>query len=200
MEPIMSDDPKAVELLEEKLFKLESQRDDMKLINKQYKKAVQRGKDDKSGSVADYLGAFLKEAGKEVKHETCVKLVHCVENGHSWEKQPYPSYSLTNLGANIRTVKKRIAKIKVVATEETSEYKLNGVRVVDNCEAHRLQLFFDSKPDGQIRIHLKQSGFRWTPSIVAWQSYRGEHYNRRAKTIVESLSQFMAQGAEQVAG
>ncbi len=185
MEPIMSDDPNAVELLEEKLLKLESQRDQMKLINKQFKKAVQRGKDDKSGSVADYLGAFMKEAGKEISHETCVKLVVCVEKAYSWEKQPYASYTLTNLGATIRTVKKRIEKVKVVATEETSEYELNGVRVVDNCEAHRLQLFFDGKPEQDIRTQLKRNGFRWTPSIDAWQSYRGRRANDSAKFILE---------------
>lgn len=185
MEPIMSDDPKAVELLEEKLLKLELQRDDMKVINKQYKKAVQRSKDDKSGSVADYLGAFMKEAGREIKHETCVKLVACVEKAYSWEKQPYASYTLTNLGANIRTVKKRIAQIKVVATEETSEYELNGVRVLDNCEDHRLQLFFEGKPEQAIRTKLKQSGFRWSPTNDCWQSYRGRRPNDNAKRILE---------------
>jgi hypothetical protein len=193
MEAIMSDDPKAGELLEEKVTKLETQRDDMKLINKQYKKAVKRAEVDKSGSIADYLGAFLKEAGKDVGHETCIKLVNAVENGYSWEKQPYASYTLTNLGARIRQAKKRIVKVKVVATQETSEYTLNNVRVVDNCEEHRLQLFFDGKPDSQIRMHLKQSGFRWTPTKECWQSYRGEHCNRRAKTIVESLAQLQTQ-------
>jgi hypothetical protein len=120
-----------------------------------------------------------------VKHETCVKLVDCVEKGNSWEKQPYASYSLTNLGARIRDAKKRIEKIKVVATQETSEYTLNGVRVVDNCEDHRLQLFFDGKPEQDIRTQLKRNGFRWTPSIDAWQSYRGRRANDSAKFILE---------------
>ncbi|MCP3678984.1 MAG: DUF3560 domain-containing protein [Gammaproteobacteria bacterium] len=184
MMAIYSDDPTAVQQLEEKLQKMEKERDDMKLINKQYKKAVKRGEVDKSGSVADYLGAFLAEAGKEVKPETCVKLVECVEKGYSWEKAPYPSYTMTNLGANIRTVKKRIEKLKVVATEETSEYTSNGVRVLDNCEDHRLQMFFDGKPEQAIRTELKRSGFRWSPTNECWQSYRGTHQNRRAKAIL----------------
>ena len=127
MKAIMSGDPKAVEKLQEKLAVMEKQRDDMKLINKQYKKAVQRGKDDKSGSVADYLFAFMEEAGHKVKHETCVKLVFSVENGQSWEKQPYPKWKVTNLGASIRTVKKRIEQLTPKAERIAVKKKVDYV-------------------------------------------------------------------------
>jgi hypothetical protein len=187
METIYSDDPEALKKLEEKLEVLEKRREDMKLINKQYRKAVKMAEVDESGNVADHLGIFMEEAGRKLPHDTCVKLVATVERGHSWEKQPYPSYTMTNLGANIRTVKKRIANVKQVATEETSEYTLNSVRVLDNCEDHRLQLFFEGKPEQEIRTKLKQSGFRWSPTNEAWQSYRGRHQNDRARTIIESL-------------
>lgn len=33
----------------------------------------------------------------------------------------------------------------------------------------RLQIFFDDKPDDQVRALLKANGFRWSPSRGAWQ-------------------------------
>ena len=38
-----------------------------------------------------------------------------------------------------------------------------------NREDNRLQVFFDGKPDEATRTELKISGFRWAPSVGAWQ-------------------------------
>lgn len=170
MEPISSEDPKAIELLTEKLEKLEKQREEMKAINKDFKQA--KGEASKM--------KIIPEHQRE-------KIIAMVANAPSYEKAVYPAWAISNLGANIRTVKQRIAKLVVVAKEETSEYTVNGVRVVDNCEEFRLQLFFDDKPEPEIRTRLKSNGFRWTPSKECWQSYRGRMPSRVAKDLVESL-------------
>ena len=34
---------------------------------------------------------------------------------------------------------------------------------------NRLQIFFDDKPDEETRTALKSNGFRWAPSVSAWQ-------------------------------
>jgi hypothetical protein len=46
---------------------------------------------------------------------------------------------------------------------------------VDNVPYNRIQIFFDEKPDADIRKKLKQNGFRWAPSNGAWQSYRNRY-------------------------
>ena len=38
-----------------------------------------------------------------------------------------------------------------------------------NREDNRLQVFFDGKPDADTRAELKSNGFRWAPSVGAWQ-------------------------------
>ena len=171
MSVIYSDDANAIEKLKEKLLSLETQRDQMKAINKDFRQA----KGDPSKM-------------KLIPEDQRQRLIDQVEKAYSWEKQPYPKWQVTNLGANIRTVKQRITKLEVVAEEETSEYELNGVRVLDNCEDSRLQLFFDGKPGQDIRTKLKQKGFRWSPSTGCWQSYRGKHQDHRAKQLLDELA------------
>jgi hypothetical protein len=94
MNLIYSDDPQAVTKLQEKLERMESDRDFMKKINKDFKQA--KGDPTKM---------------KVIPEHQRQQMIDMVEKAYSWEKQPYPSWKLTNLGANIRTVKKRIEKL-----------------------------------------------------------------------------------------
>ncbi len=45
----------------------------------------------------------------------------------------------------------------------------DGVKLVENVEANRVQLLFPGKPAADIRDVLKRNGFRWAPSEGAWQ-------------------------------
>lgn len=99
----------------------------------------------------------------------------------------FPSFRLTNNGATIRSTQQRIEQLRKQQTQETKEAEINGVKIIDNAEDNRLQLFFDGKPDEKIRTDLKRNGFRWSPSGGCWQSYRGDHYMRRAKTILATI-------------
>lgn len=55
------------------------------------------------------------------------------------------------------------------ATAESQESEINGVRVVRNMQADRLQLFFDGKPAPDMISNLKHAAFRWSPSNGCWQ-------------------------------
>ena len=45
---------------------------------------------------------------------------------------------------------------------ENKEYTINGVSLVENYSENRLQLFFPSIPDADIRNQLKKNGFKWS--------------------------------------
>lgn len=107
-------------------------------------------------------------------------------------KQPHSSYVLTNSNQNIRQIKQRIAQLerleqqREVAKEQgNKEIKINGVKIIDNLEANRIQIIFGFKPDAEIRDKLKRNGFRWSPKNEAWQHYR--QYAAVAISIVNNI-------------
>lgn len=81
----------------------------------------------------------------------------------------FPDYQLTNNGANIRRLKQRLQTVEAKADVETSEEVIGDVRVVQNIEDNRLQLFFPGKPDESIKTQLKRNGFHWSPYNGCWQ-------------------------------
>ena len=66
-----------------------------------------------------------------------------------------------------------------VATHPT-----NGVCLVDNVEANRLQIFFPEIPSEEIRRELKRNGFHWSPTGGAWQRHRSNRATYLAKLIL----------------
>jgi len=58
--------------------------------------------------------------------------------------------------------------------------------VVDTVEDNRLQIFFGERMPAEVYKELQSHGFRWTPSIGAFQAYRGNSANYWAKTIIEN--------------
>ena len=83
----------------------------------------------------------------------------------------------------IRNAKKRLEYLKKHVDDKTTEKTYGEIRVVDNVEENRLQLFFPGKPAEEIRRLLKSRGFRWSPRNNAWQAYR----NNRARWAVENI-------------
>jgi len=79
----------------------------------------------------------------------------------------------------ITEIKKRInrreKKALVQARVESGEFitetvcEKPGVKIVNNKGMERVQIFFESKPDVDMRNKLKQYAFRWAPSLEAWQ-------------------------------
>lgn len=92
----------------------------------------------------------------------------------SWYQQPFAPYELSNNNGKIKQTKERITELTRLkeAAETPAEDKypqVEGVQVVENAEAMRIQLIFDGKPDEETRSLLKSNGFRWSPSFGAWQ-------------------------------
>lgn len=167
---IMSNNPDAISLLSEKLDRETAEQEQMKEINKAFKKF------DKSLSLYD----FFKSAGIE-DHKQMQDISYNVKVFG----RPYPSYSLTNINARIKSLKNRIERLENYSKLERKEITKGDVRIVQNVDIMRLQIFFPGKPDHETIKDLKSHGFRWSPSEGAWQRQDGNEANYWAKNIVD---------------
>lgn len=165
--PIMAGDSDAVQRLKDELAKLEATQDHMKAVNTAHK-------------------AFLKDAGTL---DTCAlsdaakNMIRTYKPAYSWEPHPFAPFQLTNNGANIRRIKGRIESLSVTKAQPVAEIEGSAARLEDDPPANRVRLFFPGKPDEAVRSKLKSNGFRWSPSIGAWQAYRHNHTIALAREI-----------------
>lgn len=148
---ISADDPDAIENIEAKIESLEKNQEHMKSVNAYYRKHKTL---DGCPDLTDAQINQLKSAMK---------------NDWRTDPKPYESYMLTNNNANIRRLKGRVTELKKKQETEFKGWEFGGGHAVTNKEDNRLQLFFDEKPREEERKTLKSKGFRWTPSIGAWQ-------------------------------
>lgn len=111
-------------------------------------------------------------------------------------KEALPAYVLANSNGRIKGIKdrvehlERIAKAAAETTAEEQTTEINGIQIIDNLEAQRLQIIFPDKPDLNTRTELKKHGFRWCPTNSAWQRYRSPEAETAAKEIVNKLFKF----------
>lgn len=86
--------------------------------------------------------------------------------------------------ANIRRMRERLEKITAAKARPVERVECaNGVTLEDDAPANRVKLFFPGKPPEAIRSELKSSGFRWAPSVGAWQAYRNSGTLATAKRL-----------------
>ncbi len=148
---ISADDPAAVDKLKAKLAGLEAFQEKMKAVNAYYRKhGTLEGCPQLSAEEVDKLKAGM---------------------ARSWraDSKPYESYVLTNNNAVIRQTKKRIEELSAKAKTEYEGWAFDGGEVKMTREINRLQVFFDAKPDRETCSAMRHSGFKWAPSVGAWQ-------------------------------
>jgi hypothetical protein len=118
------------------------------------------------------------------------RLSETIATAYSWEKQPYPRWRISNLGAVIRDTQKKLERSERRDTQaDTSgENTETGVRWEDSPQDNRVRLFFPGKPAVEIRTALKRHGFRWAPSSGCWQAYRNWRAMEHAKTYLKGAS------------
>jgi hypothetical protein len=149
--PISSSDPAAIEKLTEKLEQCRQLQAAMKEVNAYWRK---------NGTCVGAPGVTETQA---------VKLDASIERAYSWNKQPFPSYDLSNNNAEIKRLEKRIDEIALNREVGFTGWEFAGGRAVANTEIDRLQLLFDEKPSPEQRDVLKHKGFHWSPRNEAWQ-------------------------------
>jgi hypothetical protein len=95
----------------------------------------------------------------------------------------FPDYALRNAASEAARVRKRIADLEARATRGAPEpIVLPGVRVEE--AENRVRILCDTKPDDTVRTALKHAGFRWSPSVGAWQRHASNGAWYEAKRIV----------------
>ena len=108
----------------------------------------------------------------------------------------FADYQLTNNGAEIRRLLKQAEAEDAKDARPTADVLQtdDGIRVVDNAEADRVQIVFPGKPDDATRTALKARGFRWSPTEGAWQRQRTNAALYWAQQLVQGLSGAKANG------
>ena len=148
---ISADDSQAIAKLESKLASLESAQERMKAVNAYYRKHK------------------TLDGCPDISEDVISKLKAGMASSWHYENKPYPSWALSNNNAEIRRVKERIASLTRQKEVGYTGWDFDGGRVEVNKEGNLLQIFFNDKPDKETRAALKSNGFRWSPSVGAWQ-------------------------------
>ncbi|MBQ9873996.1 MAG: hypothetical protein IJM30_06000 [Thermoguttaceae bacterium] len=139
---INSDDPDALEQLQAKLQRIVDERERMKRAN-----------------------AYLRRCGTWEGYDD----PEFVSSAYDQDGQPKYFY-LTGCNLEIRRLEGRITILKrQAATDYGDGWPFEGgIAKVDKAE-NRLQIFFNSIPDEEVRARLKERGFHWAPRNKAWQ-------------------------------
>lgn len=169
-EMIKSSDENAIEKLEEKLENLKNMQESMKAANK----AV-RLKDTEKGNEQLRIMGYSDEQIKELREPD-----FCGRVG-------YPDYALQNNNVNIHRIEGRIKELRATKERGTLETENQFFKIVENTEAMRLQLFFDGKPEPEVREVLKSNGFRWSPRNMCWQRQLTENAQYALRRVIEKL-------------
>ena len=175
-QPILSKNQDAVELLEEKIAKLEEEHKQKLYWNKYYKK---------NGTLKGAEGLGDKQ-------------IEIVED-FVRRNPSFAPFSVTNNTANIRRYKQRLEKMKAAKATGTKIEAVNDennnelFKVVKNTELMRLQLIFTDKPNDEVRTILKKNSFRWSPKNNAWQRQLTENGMFALKRVVNEINKLSKQ-------
>lgn len=169
LRPIMSGDADATERLEEKIAKAEELQARMKAANA----AIRKHK--KAGEGAQ-VAALVALGFPEARARDLLKPDFCGRIG-------FADYETTNNNANIRRMKERLAKVSRDQAKEDTAIEGENARLEDCPAENRVRLFFPGKPAEEVRSKLKKSGFRWSPTIGAWQAYRNHWSMQTAREV-----------------
>ena len=176
-QPILSKNQDAVELLEEKIAKLEEEHKQKLYWNKYYKKnGTLKGAEGLSDKQIEIVEDFVRR------------------------NPSFAPFSVTNDTANIRRYKQRLEKMKAAKATGTKIEAVNDennnelFKVVKNTELMRLQLIFTDKPNDEVRTILKKNSFRWSPKNNAWQRQLTENGMFALKRVVNEINKLSKQG------
>ena len=176
---IFSDDPTAIDQLEEKIEKIEEQSEYYKKINK-----IVRSKP-KNTITAEKRQALSKYGISEKN----INELFTPDYG----PPGISPYIFTNLSSERRRLEQRRDELKSREGLESKTEQIGAVELEVDLEDNRVRLHFPGKPDEEFRRVIKSFGFRWSPRNQAWQ----RQYNPSAKNKAIQIAQDFNRRAEQ---
>lgn len=180
-EMIKSSDEDAIEKLHQKLEDLQEKQEKMKAINAYYRKH----------KTLDGCPELTKEGINQMKAEMA-------EHWH-YEDKPYDTYMLTNNNQNIKRVRDRLKQLEATKEKGSIEQEKEFFKVVENVEIMRLQLFFDEKPEENVRDVLKSNGFKWSPKNICWQRQLTNNAKYALHRVIQKLKELNEEKSNQIA-
>lgn len=144
---VFSDDTNAIEALEARIAQRQAEVDRMKAINAAFKK----GQGEPPARFAELVATGLMPQAEALKVAGTMASLRY--------DRPFPAYALTNLNANIRRDKERIAELKLRQERTETARAQGGVKLEGVGEYVRLT--FAEKPEREVLESLREAGFRW---------------------------------------
>ena len=169
---IYTEDEDSVERLEEKIARLEKLQQAMKDRNKIVR--------DKKLTEEEKIAKLIETGMTEKAAQGLIVPDVCNDIG-------YAACYLTNNSATIRNAKKRLERVKRLKSQEEKTYEVNGIRVVENPQENRFQIFFVKKPAEENRQKLQHVGYRYSYGNGCWQCYLKRWNIEAGKQILMSL-------------
>ncbi len=107
---------------------------------------------------------------------------------YSWCKQPYPSYTLTNIGARIRDAAKRVERIEAVAELTKSVETVGLATITIDPEDNRVSLAFPSRLSKGDYKRVRSHGFIWSPTRDAFVRKLSTNAIWNARAVAEQIA------------
>lgn len=163
---LTSDDPEAIRVQRARLAELEAGHARAKALNAAWRKGQEAGL-----VAAGLTEAEAAELGKDARR-------------FSWTTRKGP-FDLANSAARVKAAKERLAELEEIKTRRRAALEASSdqgddpiAEVLERGEGWRIErddvdvrvrIFFDGKPSEAVRAVVKRYGFRWAPSVGAWQ-------------------------------
>jgi len=176
---ISSDDPEAISKLREKLAGMEASREKMKRVNSAWRKVGKPGPEYSEAwvKIAEAAGITAEVAGK-IRVDMARDFI---------ARAPF-TYQLTNLGANIKRVEARISALeKKAAIPAAALVEGNGWRVEEAPEDNRIRFYFDRRLSREACAVMRWNGWRWSPTVGAWQRHLNNAGRYSAERVAREL-------------
>ncbi|MSA99653.1 DUF3560 domain-containing protein [Finegoldia sp. BIOML-A3] len=168
---ISSDNPQAIELLEDKISKLKARQQRYKDMNKYYRKHKT-------------MVGF-----EDLSDEKAAEINKRIDEDYSFNKKPAPSYILSNLNAMIKSTEKRLEQLKELDEMEYEEIEFDNCTVISNDKTNRVEMHFGYKPGEDVRSLLKRKGFKWSRNNECWQRMRNKNSLNTAISLAKEIDE-----------
>lgn len=165
---IFSDDPDAIERIEEHITELEARRQANNAINRIVRAKPKHQVTEEKIEALQALGLSESTARKVFEPDFCGRI-------------GIPSYVNQNLGGNITRLRKRISHIKAMQERAENAEAVGGCLIVISGDYARVT--FSEKPDRSIINDLKEANYRWC----------GGSWSGRADQLPESVAELGGQ-------